>query len=262
MGSGSLLVPGLVLEADDGFGMAELWRCGWRGGGPGEGGVVTCSCRELLEVRRTGREEEPFLEVELTRCWGTRPRGRSSSPAGEEQREVAGEELVLLARLPLRLPRPNPPTGPSSPGEEQRDPPGEELQLVGREPRPRDVLTCGCLRRDPATLRVRGRPSSCGEVCGEVAREELGDKVGEEGRARREGEVRRFSWLRDLVREVRGPWEAVGATVEAGRPGRWGGLSRVTTALGPPELVGPWLRRRWSRAPSLLRRVVSWLSDR
>lgn len=118
---------------------------------------------------------------------------------------MAGEELVLLARLPLRLPRPNPPTGPSSPGEEHRDPPGEELQLVGREPRPRGALTCGCRRRDPATLRVRGRPSSWGEVCGEVAREELGDKVGEEGRARREGEVRRFSWLRDLVREVRGP---------------------------------------------------------
>lgn len=156
-----MLVPGFVLAVDDGLGMAEPCRCGWRELGPGEGGVVTCSCKELLLVRRAGREEEPFLEVEeLAWCWGALVRGRSSSLAGEEQREVAGEELVLLARLPLRLPRPNPPTGPSNPGEEQRDPPGEELQLVGRDPRPRDALTCGCRNLDPATLSVRGRPSS------------------------------------------------------------------------------------------------------
>ena len=142
VGNGNLLVADLVLDAPKGLGMPEPCRCGWREAGPGEGGVVTCSCKEVLDPWRVGRDAEPFLADEgLVRV--VLPRGRSSSPAGEEHREVAGEELVLLARLPLRLPRPNPPTGPSSPGEEQREPPGEELQLVGREPRPRDVRTCG-----------------------------------------------------------------------------------------------------------------------
>ena len=263
VGRGSLLTVVLVLDAPKGLGMAEPCRCGWREAGPGEGGVVTCSCKEVLDAWREGREdEEPFLAAEgLARCWADLPRDRSSSPAGEEHREVAGEELVLLARLPLRLPRPNPPTGPSSPGEEQREPPGEELQLVGREPRPRGVLTCGCRRRDPATLRVRGRPSSWGEVWGEEAREEPGDTVGEEGRARREGEVRKFSWLRDLVRGARGPWGTVGATVDVGRPGRWGGRKRVTTLPGPPDPPpGPWLRRRCSRPLSPLRSGASCTS--
>lgn len=119
---------------------------------------------------------------------------RRSSVAGEEQRDVAGEELVLPVRLLLRLPLPKPLTGPSKPGEEQREPPGEELQLVGLDPLPLGVRTCGCLKRDPTTLRVLGRPSvSCGDECGEVEREEFGDTDGEVGRANLDGDVRKFS---------------------------------------------------------------------